>query len=88
MHYVSFLQIFLKNIPFRLCRKELFPLLPYVNWKMRRGFDYKAVKGLSQEASEKLSASQPLTLGQASRIPGVRKSDVALLYIALSKRPR
>jgi len=53
-----------------------------------RGFDYKAVKGLSQEASEKLSASQPLTLGQASRIPGVRKSDVALLYIALSKRPR
>jgi len=50
-----------------------------------QGFDYKAVKGLSQEALEKLSSSQPLTLGQASRIPGVRKSDIALLYIALSK---
>jgi tRNA uridine 5-carboxymethylaminomethyl modification enzyme len=53
-----------------------------------QGFDYKAVKGLSQEALEKLSSSQPLTLGQASRIPGVRKSDIALLYIALSKPQR
>ena len=53
-----------------------------------QGFDYKAVKGLSQEALEKLSSSQPLTLGQASRIPGVRYSDIALLYIALIKPRR
>jgi len=49
-------------------------------------FDYSYLKGLSREAQEKLTAQRPLTLGQASRIPGVRKSDVALLYIALAKR--
>jgi tRNA uridine 5-carboxymethylaminomethyl modification enzyme len=48
-------------------------------------FDYSQVKGLSKEASEKLSIQRPLTIGQASRIPGVRKSDVALLYIAISR---
>jgi tRNA uridine 5-carboxymethylaminomethyl modification enzyme len=51
-------------------------------------FDFKAVKGLSKESIEKLIAMRPLTLGQASRIPGVRQSDVALLYIALAKRSR
>jgi len=50
------------------------------------GFDYSQVTGLSKEAQEKLTAQRPLTLGQASRIPGVRKSDVALLYIALARR--
>lgn len=49
-------------------------------------FDYARVAGLSKEAVEKLTAQRPLTLGQASRTPGVRKSDVALLYIALEKR--
>lgn len=50
-------------------------------------FEYGSVKGLSKEATEKLSGQRPLSLGQASRIPGVRKSDVALLYIALTRRP-
>lgn len=49
-------------------------------------FDYARVKGLSKEALEKLLVQRPLSLGQASRIPGVRKSDAALLYIALLKR--
>jgi len=49
-------------------------------------FDYAQMTGLSKEAQEKLTAQRPLTLGQASRIPGVRKSDVALLYIALARR--
>jgi len=49
-------------------------------------FDYSMVTGLSKEAQEKLTAQRPLTLGEASRTPGVRKSDVALLYIALARR--
>lgn len=49
-------------------------------------FEYASIRGLSKEAVEKLTAVRPLTLGQASRVPGVRKSDVALLYIALQKR--
>ena len=49
-------------------------------------FDYLAMTGLSSEAVQKLSSTRPLTLGQASRIPGVRRSDAALLMIALSRR--
>lgn len=51
-------------------------------------FDFEEVIGLSKESLEKLIAVRPLTLGQASRISGVRQSDVALLYIALAKRSR
>lgn len=46
-------------------------------------FDYRGVVGLSAESVEKLEAVRPLTLGQAERIPGVRKSDIALLYVVL-----
>ncbi|MBN8690344.1 MAG: tRNA uridine-5-carboxymethylaminomethyl(34) synthesis enzyme MnmG [Armatimonadetes bacterium] len=43
------------------------------------GFDWKIVKGISYESLEKLSRIKPQTLGQASRIPGVRPSDIALI---------
>lgn len=46
-------------------------------------FSFRAVQGLSSESIEKLEAVRPLTLGQASRVPGVRRSDAALLYVAL-----
>ncbi|HPE36603.1 MAG TPA: tRNA uridine-5-carboxymethylaminomethyl(34) synthesis enzyme MnmG, partial [Spirochaetales bacterium] len=49
-------------------------------------FDYASVDGLSAEAREKLAEARPLTLGQASRVPGVRQSDAALLAIRLSAR--
>lgn len=42
-------------------------------------FDYKALTGLSYETIEKLSRIQPSTIGQASRVPGVRPSDIALM---------
>ena len=51
--------------------------------RIPQGFSYRNVLGLSSESIEKLEAVQPLTLGQASRVPGVRKSDSALLYVAL-----
>lgn len=51
--------------------------------RIPQGFSYRKVLGLSSESIEKLEAVQPLTLGQASRVPGVRKSDSALLYVAL-----
>jgi len=50
------------------------------------GFDFTSVGGLSAEAREKLAKARPLTLGQLARIPGVRKSDAALVLIALSRR--
>ena len=42
-------------------------------------YDFKGMKGLSHESKDKLSRVQPTTVGQASRVPGVRMSDVALL---------
>ena len=55
--------------------------------RIPEGFSYERVLGLSAEAIEKLAAVRPLTLGQAARVPGVRKSDAALLYVALSRKP-
>lgn len=43
------------------------------------GFDYQSLRGLSFETIDKLSRVKPLTIGQASRVPGVRPSDIALL---------
>ena len=52
--------------------------------KIPAGIDYALITGLSAEAKEKLLKVQPLTIGQAARIPGIRQGDIALLMI-LSK---
>ena len=49
------------------------------------GFSYDGVIGLSSEGREKLKKILPLSVGQASRINGVRTSDVALLILTLQK---
>ena len=56
--------------------------------RMPEGFDYGAVTGLSTEAVQRLSATRPLTLGQAARVSGVRSADAALLMVALSRKDR
>jgi tRNA uridine 5-carboxymethylaminomethyl modification enzyme len=48
-------------------------------------FDYARCRGLSREASEKLQAQRPETLGQAGRIPGVTPADIAVLSVFLHK---
>jgi tRNA uridine 5-carboxymethylaminomethyl modification enzyme len=50
------------------------------------GFEYGSLNGLSFESREKLERVRPLTVGQASRIPGVRPTDVALLIGHLKVR--
>lgn len=46
-------------------------------------FDFAAVKGVSNEAREKLTRFQPTTLGQASRLSGVSWADISVLMVAL-----
>ena len=50
--------------------------------------NYHKIKNLSNEAIEKLSLVQPETLGQASRIAGVRQSDIAILSVVVYKGQR
>jgi tRNA uridine 5-carboxymethylaminomethyl modification enzyme len=56
--------------------------------KIPDGFDYRAIEGLSTEAREKLEAQRPVSLGQASRIQGVRRADAALLMVRLLRAAR
>lgn len=47
---------------------------------------YKEVSGLSREVIEKLERIRPLTLGQASRIPGVTPAAITALLISFKKQ--
>jgi tRNA uridine 5-carboxymethylaminomethyl modification enzyme len=56
--------------------------------KIPGDFDYDTITGLSSEAREHLHRRQPQTLGEASRIPGVRPADLNLLLVMLAKSDR
>jgi len=47
--------------------------------------DYDRVKGLSNEVKQKLQSSQPVSIGQAARVPGVTPAAISLLLIYLKK---
>ncbi len=54
--------------------------------KIPGNFDYSDIAGFSNEGKEKLNEIRPLTIGQASRIPGVRSSDLMLLLFEIEKK--
>ena len=53
--------------------------------KIPENFDYNKLKSLSFEAREKLTAIQPVTISQASRISGVTPSDISVLLVYLGR---
>jgi len=64
----------------RLQRMEERPIPPVV--------DYSAVRGLRTESRENLTRVSPHTVGQASRVPGVTTSDIAVLLVYLEQARR
>jgi tRNA uridine 5-carboxymethylaminomethyl modification enzyme len=48
-------------------------------------FDYENVHGLSNELREKLSTIKPISLGQASRVPGITPAALSILMVYLKK---
>ena len=56
-------------------------MLRMENIRIKGRFDYNSIESLSTEARQKLTAIQPETLAQASRIPGVSPSDINVLLI-------
>jgi tRNA uridine 5-carboxymethylaminomethyl modification enzyme len=61
----------------KLRRSESLPL--------PQDFDYRGVNGLSNEVKQKLMDAMPVSIGQASRIPGVTPAAISLLLIYLKK---
>ena len=53
--------------------------------KIPEDLDYFQIPSLSTESREKLKQINPTSLGQASRISGVRHSDITILMIYLEK---
>lgn len=51
--------------------------------KIPSSIDYDSMPGLSSESRTKLNNVRPSTLGQASRISGIRQSDIMLLMLHL-----
>ncbi|NLX83142.1 MAG: tRNA uridine-5-carboxymethylaminomethyl(34) synthesis enzyme MnmG [Clostridiales bacterium] len=48
--------------------------------------DYSSISSLRIEARQKLDRQRPVSLGQASRIPGVNPADIAVLSVWLKKQ--
>ncbi|MCT4581795.1 MAG: tRNA uridine-5-carboxymethylaminomethyl(34) synthesis enzyme MnmG [Flavobacteriales bacterium] len=57
--------------------------LEYV--KISDDIDYFQFSSLSNESKEKLNSIRPKTLGQASRISGIKPSDISILMIYLGR---
>lgn len=50
--------------------------------------DYASIQSMSRESREKLIHIRPTTIGQASRISGIRPSDIAILSVVVSRHSR
>ena len=55
------------------------------NIKIKGKFDYSNLNAISTEARQKLEKIQPVTLAQASRIPGVSPSDINAMLVLLGR---
>ena len=53
--------------------------------KIPSELDYAKVYGLSNELREKLASVKPVSLGQASRIPGITPAAISIIMIYLKK---
>ena len=74
--YEGYIQRQLKEV-------EKFKNLEKIN--IPQEFDYTKVHGLSNELREKLLLIKPISLGQASRIPGITPAAISIIMIYLKK---
>ena len=66
-------------------REEVAQLQANVARRLPQNFDYRQVRGLSAELTEKLNRVQPENIDQASRIQGVTPACLSLLLVYLKK---
>ena len=53
--------------------------------KIPAGLDYESIHAISTEGRQKLMRHRPVTIGQASRIPGISPSDVNILLLLMNR---
>jgi len=63
--------------------EEIQKFLENENILIPKNFDYSKIKALSMESREKLEKIRPTSLGQASRISGIRVTDLSILLVHL-----
>jgi len=66
-------------------KEQAAKLTQFENLKIRPDFEYNKLKSLSNEAKEKLNDVKPQTIGQASRISGIKPSDISILLVYLGR---
>ena len=69
-------------------RKQVENFRKSENALLPQDFDYMTLDTLRIEARQKLTAQQPRSLGEASRISGVSPGDITVLMVWLEKRNR
>ena len=80
-----------EEIRYEHYRKNMANMLEEAKWLMVIDLDdinYDVVDGLSSESRERLKKVKPANLDQASRIPGIRPSDIISLIIHRRKTKR
>ncbi len=69
-------------------RAEVKRFLREEEMRLPADLDYMTVDTLRVEARQKLNKVRPISLGQASRIPGVSPGDITVLMILMEKKRR
>lgn len=67
-------------------RDEILRRQLHENQRLPSDIDYRDVRGLSVEVTQKLNQHKPETLGQAARISGVTPAAISLLMVYLKRR--
>ena len=65
--------------------KEIESLIASYKTVIPKNIDYQTIKGLSNEAIERLENARPENIGQAANIPGITSTMVTLIKIYLKK---
>jgi len=53
--------------------------------RIDREIDFSSLLSISTEGRQKLNRNKPITIGQASRIPGISPSDINVLLLYMGR---
>ena len=66
-------------------KRNVEKLIRLRNIKIPEKFNFNELSSLSFEAKEKLNKIRPQTLAQASRISGIKPSDISVLLVSMGR---